>query len=287
MARDPQTKCTRSIGCYASEEDAARAYDWAAVQAHGPDAKRNFPGETISELPESLVPSIARLQGRQRTWKPWGLELAQASEQSEQQALSGFSLTPRAAAPVVPRPRRSNRHARRACGRGWWGSPASEHSAVRCSAALHSAVRWLSSFCPSHFAAHWVLCVAATCNSAICASGICASGNGPCPLLGRGCPIIGGTAALVSVYVYVVSLHQAQLRAPAPSTQRRGLTTQPRRPHASPSRSNTNVLPRLVRMIRLERSRYSASLHNPRVGGPSGSCTRPPSASNASLELAV
>jgi hypothetical protein len=29
--------------CYASEEGAARAYDCAAVQAHGPGAERNFP----------------------------------------------------------------------------------------------------------------------------------------------------------------------------------------------------------------------------------------------------
>jgi hypothetical protein len=52
--KDPQTKRQRFIGRYASEEDAARAYDCAAVQAHGPDAKRNFPGEAISELPVSL-----------------------------------------------------------------------------------------------------------------------------------------------------------------------------------------------------------------------------------------
>jgi hypothetical protein len=48
---DPQTKRTRHIGYFASEEDAARAYDAAAVQAHGPGAERNFPGEAISELP--------------------------------------------------------------------------------------------------------------------------------------------------------------------------------------------------------------------------------------------
>jgi hypothetical protein len=52
---DPQTKPgQRHIGYYASEEDAARAYDCAAVQAHGPGAKRNFPDEAISELPVSL-----------------------------------------------------------------------------------------------------------------------------------------------------------------------------------------------------------------------------------------
>jgi hypothetical protein len=50
---DPQTKSERQIGRYACEEDAARAYDDAAVQAHGPGARRNFPGEDISELPVS------------------------------------------------------------------------------------------------------------------------------------------------------------------------------------------------------------------------------------------
>jgi hypothetical protein len=49
--RDPQTKRPRFIGSFASEEDAARAYDCAAVQAHGPGATRNFPGEAISEAP--------------------------------------------------------------------------------------------------------------------------------------------------------------------------------------------------------------------------------------------
>jgi AP2-like factor (euAP2 lineage) len=51
---DPQTKRRLHIGYYASEEDAARAYDCAAVQAHGPGAKRNFPGEVISEAPETV-----------------------------------------------------------------------------------------------------------------------------------------------------------------------------------------------------------------------------------------
>jgi hypothetical protein len=48
---DPETKRRLKIGCFASEEDATRAYDCAAVQAHGPGARRNFPGEDISELP--------------------------------------------------------------------------------------------------------------------------------------------------------------------------------------------------------------------------------------------
>ncbi|KAG1658950.1 hypothetical protein FOA52_010047 [Chlamydomonas sp. UWO 241] len=47
---DAQTKCERFIGNFASEEGAVRAYDFAAVQVHGPGAKRNFPGEDISEL---------------------------------------------------------------------------------------------------------------------------------------------------------------------------------------------------------------------------------------------
>ncbi|KAG1681527.1 hypothetical protein FOA52_014033 [Chlamydomonas sp. UWO 241] len=49
--QDLQTKRMRHIGSFAPEEDAARAYDYAAVQARGPGAKRNFPGEAISELP--------------------------------------------------------------------------------------------------------------------------------------------------------------------------------------------------------------------------------------------
>jgi hypothetical protein len=48
---EPQTKLKRHIGCYTSEDDAARAYDFAAVTAHGPGATRNFPGEVVSELP--------------------------------------------------------------------------------------------------------------------------------------------------------------------------------------------------------------------------------------------
>jgi hypothetical protein len=51
---DPLAKRSRYIGRYASDEDAARAYDCAAVQAHGPDTKRNFPGEDISEPPVAL-----------------------------------------------------------------------------------------------------------------------------------------------------------------------------------------------------------------------------------------
>jgi AP2-like factor (euAP2 lineage) len=50
----PQTKRTQQIGHFSSEEDAARAYDYAAVQAHGQSAKRNFPSETIGEAPETV-----------------------------------------------------------------------------------------------------------------------------------------------------------------------------------------------------------------------------------------
>jgi hypothetical protein len=44
------------VGHFTSEEDAARAYDCAAVvQAYGPGAERNFPGETISEPPVAFI----------------------------------------------------------------------------------------------------------------------------------------------------------------------------------------------------------------------------------------
>jgi hypothetical protein len=51
---DPTTKRQRHVGRYASEEDAARAYDCAAVQAHGPGARRNFPDEASSEMPVTV-----------------------------------------------------------------------------------------------------------------------------------------------------------------------------------------------------------------------------------------
>ncbi|KAG1662633.1 hypothetical protein FOA52_009618 [Chlamydomonas sp. UWO 241] len=50
---DPQEQRKRHVGSYASEEDAARAYDCAAVKLLGPGAERNFPTEIISELPVS------------------------------------------------------------------------------------------------------------------------------------------------------------------------------------------------------------------------------------------
>ncbi|KAG1675878.1 hypothetical protein FOA52_001535 [Chlamydomonas sp. UWO 241] len=50
---DPQTKHQQYIGSYFSEEDAARAHDWAAVKLRGTGAKRNFPDELITEPPVS------------------------------------------------------------------------------------------------------------------------------------------------------------------------------------------------------------------------------------------
>jgi hypothetical protein len=51
---DPPTKCRRHEGYFASEEDAAKAYGCAAVRAHGPGAKHNFPGEAINEPPVAV-----------------------------------------------------------------------------------------------------------------------------------------------------------------------------------------------------------------------------------------
>jgi hypothetical protein len=51
---DPQSRLRQNIGRFASEEDAATAYDCAAVQPQGPGAKRNFPDEAISELPVTV-----------------------------------------------------------------------------------------------------------------------------------------------------------------------------------------------------------------------------------------
>jgi hypothetical protein len=69
---DPQTKRLCHIGSYASEEDTARAYDRAAVQAHGPDTKLNFPGEDIKTwrqqdiaLLKELV-AVAAMLGQQQ-----------------------------------------------------------------------------------------------------------------------------------------------------------------------------------------------------------------------------
>jgi hypothetical protein len=64
---DPQTKRKRHVGCYTAEEDAGRAYDRAAVQARGPGAERNFPGETISE------PSVAAGEGKQKSSRHLGV----------------------------------------------------------------------------------------------------------------------------------------------------------------------------------------------------------------------
>jgi hypothetical protein len=70
---DPQTKRRQHVGCYASEEDATRAYGCAAVQASGPGAKRNFPPASIDANPvavsaASVAPasSAAALGGEKR-----------------------------------------------------------------------------------------------------------------------------------------------------------------------------------------------------------------------------
>ncbi|KAG1664937.1 hypothetical protein FOA52_004459 [Chlamydomonas sp. UWO 241] len=66
---DPLTKRERSIGRYASEEDAARAYDCAAVQTRGPGTKLNFPGEAISakhNFPGEDIGEISLAVGEQK-----------------------------------------------------------------------------------------------------------------------------------------------------------------------------------------------------------------------------
>ncbi|KAG1661495.1 hypothetical protein FOA52_010210 [Chlamydomonas sp. UWO 241] len=55
MGREATKSGARCVGYFTSEQDAARAYDWAVVQAHGPTAKRNFPDEVISELPVTVA----------------------------------------------------------------------------------------------------------------------------------------------------------------------------------------------------------------------------------------
>jgi hypothetical protein len=69
---NPQTKRQNRIGSYASEEDAARAYDCAAMKLHGPGyAKRNFPGELISEPPGSLADKRRRLKSSRFNGVSW------------------------------------------------------------------------------------------------------------------------------------------------------------------------------------------------------------------------
>ncbi|KAG1654191.1 hypothetical protein FOA52_004566 [Chlamydomonas sp. UWO 241] len=52
---DPETEQRKKIGRYTSEEDAARAYDYAADELNSPKFKeRNFPDEVNSEPPASL-----------------------------------------------------------------------------------------------------------------------------------------------------------------------------------------------------------------------------------------
>jgi cobalamin biosynthesis protein CobT len=79
---DTQTKRRLTIGRFASEEDAARAYDRAAVQL-GSDAKLNFPGGTISEPPVSSgggCRKVSAKRGRQ--------EQSESESESDQQSES-------------------------------------------------------------------------------------------------------------------------------------------------------------------------------------------------------
>lgn len=50
----PQEKHRKFLGSYATEEEAAKAYDHASTTLLGPDAYRNFPTEDIPEPPSSL-----------------------------------------------------------------------------------------------------------------------------------------------------------------------------------------------------------------------------------------
>ncbi|KAG1681609.1 hypothetical protein FOA52_014117 [Chlamydomonas sp. UWO 241] len=63
---DPQTKRQVHVGYFASEKDAARGYDFAAVQAHGQGAERNFPGEAIGELPAKVGVHRKKQRGSSR-----------------------------------------------------------------------------------------------------------------------------------------------------------------------------------------------------------------------------
>ncbi|KAG1653145.1 hypothetical protein FOA52_010829 [Chlamydomonas sp. UWO 241] len=51
---DATTRKKRYIGSYPDQNDAARAYDFVAVQMFGPTVRRNFPIEIITQAPVSL-----------------------------------------------------------------------------------------------------------------------------------------------------------------------------------------------------------------------------------------
>jgi hypothetical protein len=100
---DPQTKRSRSVGHFSSEEDAARAYDVAAVQAHGPCAKRNFPGEAISELPVSLGEERKQHTSSRYIGVCW-----HKATSSCEGTCGGRTHRPSAGSPLVPSPPRNS-----------------------------------------------------------------------------------------------------------------------------------------------------------------------------------
>ncbi|KAG1680809.1 hypothetical protein FOA52_008142 [Chlamydomonas sp. UWO 241] len=51
---DGRLSRSQYLGCYYSEEDAARAYDAAVVQARGPGSERNFPVQAVSKTPAAV-----------------------------------------------------------------------------------------------------------------------------------------------------------------------------------------------------------------------------------------
>jgi hypothetical protein len=85
---DPKTKRQRHLGYFASEEDAARAYDRAAVQARGPDTKLNFPAEDISEPPVSSGGGRSKVSAKRRRQAPPQSE-SDGSEEEEQDGSEG------------------------------------------------------------------------------------------------------------------------------------------------------------------------------------------------------
>jgi hypothetical protein len=84
---DPQTKRQRHIGYFASQEDAARAYDRAAVQlGSGAKKKRNFPGEDMQEAPGMDIsePPVSSGGGRSKVSAKRGRQEEQQQQQQSE-----------------------------------------------------------------------------------------------------------------------------------------------------------------------------------------------------------